>query len=78
MHYGRALLKVSDCFVVVSRIEVHHCAIEIVVFLVEDVFLVVIHLFFIHFVLTTLILRLRYRFVILEEDFMTGLFQLSV
>ena len=45
MHDLRALIEVSDCFLVVSCVDRHYTAIQVVVLLVEDVLFVVVGFF---------------------------------
>ena len=45
VHYATTLIKVLHGLFVLSSIYVHHTAIEVVIFLVEDVFLVVVRFF---------------------------------
>ena len=52
MHYLGTLLKVLNGFLIFPSIKVHHCPKEIVVFFVEDVFLIVVCLFFFKFFLS--------------------------
>lgn len=47
MHDVGALFKVLNGFIVVAAVEVHDCSVQIIVFFVEDVFLIVVGFFFV-------------------------------
>lgn len=76
MHYPRALFKILNCFFILLAINVEHRSIKIKVFLIEDIFFVIVGILLtLFFVLRTSLVKFI-RFVSIE--FSIQFFKLSI